>query len=298
MSRVNLLVTGSTGQLGQEFCRQAEEQGYSVIPASRPGFDITDGKLVAKVVEESKASIVVNNAAYTAVDKAEDDPGTAFMVNRDGPALLATCCAQMGVPLIHVSTDYVFDGAKNGPYAETDTVSPINVYGKSKAAGETEVRKRLDQHIILRTSWLYGLYGNNFVKTILRLAMEKEEIRVVSDQFGCPTSTGELSSCMLAIAEHILAGKSTCWGTYHCCGKGRTSWYGFAREILDLARGHIELKTERVVPVTTKEFPTRARRPVNSVLDCSALGKYFGFFPAPWRDPLCGLIEQLTSAMV
>lgn len=295
---MNLLVTGSNGQLGRELCRQASAQGWSVSPAHRPDFDITDFELVQKVLQRSNTSIVINTAAYTAVDKAEDDPGTAFRVNRDGPAFLASCCREIGVPLVHISTDYVFDGTKREPYLETDTVNPVNIYGESKAAGETEVRKRHEHHIIIRTSWLYGIEGNNFVKTMLRLGMEKEELRVVSDQFGCPTSAGELSSCIIAIAGHILSAKPTRWGTYHCCGKGRTSWYGFAQEIFDIAQRHLNLKLERVIPVATEEFPTTARRPANTVLGCSAVGQYFGFFPSPWREPLSGLIALLASSMV
>ncbi|MFO8089239.1 MAG: dTDP-4-dehydrorhamnose reductase [Desulfatiglandaceae bacterium] len=298
MERVDLLVTGANGQLGRELCRRASAQGLSVTPAYRPDFDITDHKLVEKVLQRSNASIVVNAAAYTAVDKAEDDPETAFSVNRDGPAFLASCCRELGVPLIHISTDYVFDGTKNEPYVVTDPVNPVNIYGESKAAGENEVRKRHEHHIIIRTSWLYGIEGSNFVKTMLRLGMEKQELRVVSDQFGCPTSAGELSSCILAIAGHILAARPTRWGTYHCCAKGRTSWYGFAQEIFDVAQRHLNLKLERVIPVTTEEFPTKARRPSNSVLDCSAVGHYFGFFPSPWREPLPGLIALLASSMV
>jgi dTDP-4-dehydrorhamnose reductase len=298
MERMNLLVTGSNGQLGRQLCHQASGEGWSVMPAQRPEFDITDVNLVQKAVQRSNASIVVNAAAYTAVDKAEDDPETAFRVNRDGPAFLAGCCRDLDVPLIHISTDYVFDGTKSDFYVETDPVNPVNIYGKSKAAGETEIRRLHEHHIILRTSWLYGIEGGNFVKTMLRLGMEKEDVRVVSDQFGCPTSAAELSSCILAIAGHILAAEPTPWGTYHCCGKGRTSWYGFAREIFQCAEKHLDLRIQRLIPVTTQEFPTRARRPANSVLDCSAVGNHFGFIPSPWRDPLPGFIALLASSMV
>jgi dTDP-4-dehydrorhamnose reductase len=298
MESVDLLVTGSSGQLGRAVCRQASARGWSVIPAHRPDVDITDAKSVENALQRSHASIVVNTAAYTAVDKAEDEPETAFKVNRDGAALLASCCCERGVPLIHISTDYVFDGTKRDPYVETDPVNPVNIYGKSKAAGETEIRDRHEHHIILRTSWLYGIDGGNFVKTMLRLGMENEAVRVVSDQFGCPTSAEELSSCILAIAGHVLAAEPARWGTYHCCGKGRTSWYGFAREIFDAAKSHVNLKVKRVLPVSTEEFPTRARRPANSVLDCSAVGREFGFFPAPWRDTLSGFIALLASSVV
>ncbi len=282
---MTLLIIGSDGQLGRELCRQAPQRGYGVTAADLPGFDITLQEQVRGKVYDSAASMVVNASAYTAVDDAEDHKETAFRVNRDGPAYLAGACAERGIPLIHVSTDYVFDGLKQGPYSETDPTAPLSVYGKSKAAGEDEVRQRLHSHIILRTAWLYGLHGGNFVKTMLRLGMEREEIRVVADQVGCPTSAAELASCILHIANRITIDRVE-WGTYHCCGTGRTTWYGFAEEIFRIAASKAELKVERLIPITTEEFPCKAPRPRNSVLDCSSLLQNFGFATRPWRETL------------
>jgi len=283
---MTLLIMGANGQLGFELCRQAPRRGYEVIPADRPDLDITRQEQVRAEVYDSGASMVVNAAAYTAVDDAEEDQETAFHVNRDGPAYLADACADRGIPLIHVSTDYVFYGLKTGPYFETDPARPLSVYGKSKAAGEDEIRQRLDRHIILRTAWLYGLHGGNFVKTMLRLGMEREEIRVVADQFGSPTSAAELASCIVEISNRIRTTQEIRGGTYHCCGKGRITWHGFAEEIFRIARSLADLKVERVTAVTTGEFPCKAPRPRNSVLDCSAVLRYFGFSTSRWQETL------------
>ncbi len=291
MGGLTLLITGPGGQLGREICLRAAETGHRVIPAGRPGFDITDQDLVTEVIRESGASIVVNTAAYTAVDKAEDEPEKAFRVNRDGPAFLASACSRFDIPLIHISTDYVFDGTKDGPYAETDPVNPGNLYGMSKASGEAEVRDRLDRHIILRTSWLYGTHGHNFVKTMLGLGLEREEIKVVSDRFGCPTWAGELASKILKLTRTALTLKEPHWGTYHCCGSGSTSWHGFAEEIFRLARPFIQLKVKRVSPISSGDFPAGAARPRNSVMDCSAIDRDFGLSMKPWRETLASAIR-------
>jgi len=290
---MTLLIIGPNGQLGWELCRQAPQRGYNFVPAGRPDFDITRPDEVRAKVYDSGASMVVNAAAYTAVDDAEDNEEPAFRVNRDGPAFLAGACTECGIPLIHVSTDYVFDGLKQGPYLETDPIHALSVYGKSKAAGEDEIRQRLDHHIILRTAWLYGLHGRNFVKTMLRLGMEKEEIRVVADQIGCPTPAAELASCILHIADHIRAAGTIRWGTYHCCGTGRTTWHGFAEEIFRIARPLADLKVKRLIPITTQEFVCKAIRPRNSVLDCSALLENFGFSTRPWQERLQDHVPSL-----
>jgi dTDP-4-dehydrorhamnose reductase len=260
-----------------------------------PGFDITDFSTVKKKVRQAGISLVINAAAYTAVDQAESEPKLAFAVNRDGPAYLASCCAEVGIPLLHVSTDYVFDGNKKGPYFETDPVSPLGVYGKSKAAGETEVRGHLKEHIILRTAWLYGINGHNFVKTMLRLGREKEVLRVVADQYGCPTYAADLAEVILTVAAQIGEQRDIIWGTYHYCGKGVTTWHGFAEKIFDLAREHCSLAVKEVIPITTPEYPTPAKRPANSVLDCSLFTKHFAVHPRPWQESLADMINRLLS---
>ena len=293
---MKILVIGSNGQLGWELCSKGTEKGFDIIPLDLPDFDITNRSEVNKAVSQAGASLVINAAAYTAVDEAESEQELAFAVNRDGPAYLASSCAENGIPLIHISTDYVFDGNKKGPYLETDTVSPLGVYGKSKAGGEAEVRDRLPSHIILRTAWLYGVHGHNFVKTILGLGREKELLRVVDDQYGCPTYAADMAEAILIIAARLQDVGDIPYGTYHYCAKGVTTWYGFAETIIEMARRHVPLEVKTVKPITTQEYPTLTKRPGNSVLDCSLIERYFGIRCRPWQEGLALMIERLLSA--
>jgi dTDP-4-dehydrorhamnose reductase len=292
---MRVLVIGANGQLGWELCRRGGEQGFDIVALDLPEFDITDLSGVKKGLNKAGASLVINAAAYTAVDQAESEPELAFAVNRDGPAYVASSCAEVGIPLIHISTDYVFDGTKKGPYSETDPVSPLGLYGKSKAAGETEVREHLPEHIILRTAWLYGARGNNFVKTMLRLGKDKEVLRVVADQYGCPTYAADLAEAIWSIAAQIDEGFDVMWGTYHYCGRGVTTWHGFAEKIFDLAKQHDTFMVRKVVPVTTAEYPTAAKRPKNSVLNCSLITKHFGISPRSWRTSLSHMINLMLE---
>jgi len=293
---MRVLVIGAKGQLGWELCRRGKNDGFDIVPLDIPEFDITHRAAVQNRVSHAGASLVINSAAYTAVDQAESEPELAFAINRDGPAHLASSCAKAGIPLIHISTDYVFDGNKESPYLETDSICPLGVYGKSKAEGETEVRKHLQKHIILRTAWLYGVHGNNFVKTMLRLGGEQEIIRVVADQYGCPTYAGDLADAILNITRRLREGRNITWGTYHCCGQGKTSWHGFSEKIFELARQHISLKVEKVAPIATTEYPTPAERPSNAVLDCSLIVRCLGIRPRPWQDGLEDMIKEMVSA--
>jgi len=230
-----------------------------------------------------------------AVDKAESEQDAAFAVNQDGPAHLAALCHERGIPLIHVSTDYVFDGTKRGLYRETDSVSPMGVYGRSKAKGERAVRERLNEHLIIRTAWLYGIHGNNFVKTMLRLGREREAVRVVADQYGCPTNAADLAEAILDIASQIHEGRDIPWGTYHYCGRGVTTWHGFADAIFSEAKKHDSLMVKTVAPITTEEYPTPAKRPANSALDCSLIAEHFGIRTRPWQESLARMIPVLLS---
>ena len=293
--KMRIIVIGSKGQLGWELCRRGKQHGFNIIARDLPIFDITDRNAIRKTITESNASLVINASAYTAVDKAESEAETAFAVNRDGPACLALSCAENRLPLIHISTDYVFDGRKQYPYLESDPVSPLGVYGNSKASGEEEVRKTLTEHIILRTSWLYGVHGSNFLKTMLRVGKENETLRVVDDQHGCPTYAADLAEAILSIANHLGKKGVEPWGTYHFCGKGKTTWHGFTEKIVELARPHISLKVKRIEPVTTAEYPTPARRPANSVLDCSSLANIFNITPLPWENSLSRAISALLT---
>ena len=295
---MKILVIGANGQLGWELCRKGTEEGFDIISLDLPDFDITNRSEVNKSVSQADVSLVINAAAYTAVDEAESEPELAFAVNRDGPAYLASSCAEVGIPLIHISTDYVFDGNKKGPYLETDTVSPLGVYGKSKAEGESEVRKHLHSHIILRTAWLYGVHGHNFVKTILRLGREKKVLRVVDDQYGCPTYAADMAEAILVIASRLRDGRDIPYGTYHYCGERATTWHGFAEKIIELARHHVPLDVKTLEPITTEEYPTLTKRPGNSVLDCSLIERHFGIHCKPWKESLTSMIERLLFAPV
>ena len=293
---MKILVTGSKGQLGHELLIQGNNSGYEILPADLPELDITDKTQVKHRLERFQPSLVVNAAAYTNVDKAETEQDLAFAVNRDGPANLAEACAKFEIPLIHISTDFIFDGKKSSPYIESDPVSPLSIYGKSKQEGENEVRSRLKKHIILRTAWLYGVHGQNFVKTMLRLGREKEVISVVSDQFGSPTSAADLTAVVLQIISRIKKYNGDInWGTYHYCGLGITTWHGFAEEILSLARQYISIKTKDVKPISTAEYPTKATRPPFSALDCGLIKKNFGISLKPWQDSLKTVIRQLCQ---
>jgi len=293
---MKILVIGSKGQLGHELLIQGNNSGYEILPADLPDLDITDKTQVKHWLERFQPSFVVNAAAYTNVDKAETEQNFAFAVNRDGPANLAEACAKLEIPLIHISTDFIFDGKKSSPYIESDPVSPLSVYGKSKQEGENEVRSRLKKHIILRTAWLYGVHGQNFVKTMLRLGREKEVISVVSDQFGSPTSAADLAEAVLQIISRIKKYSDDInWGTYHYCGHGITTWHVFAKEIINLAKHYIPIKTITVKPISTAEYPTKATRPCFSALDCNLIKKNFGINIKPWQDSLKTVIRQVCQ---
>lgn len=290
---MKLLVLGAGGQVGHELCRRAWPAGYSIAALDRAGLDITDRAAVFAAMARERPDIVVNAAAYTAVDRAESEPEAASAANCTGPANLAAACREAAIPLIHLSTDYVFDGSKSSPYREDDPVKPLGVYGKSKEAGDRAVRDALAQHVILRTAWVYSAHGHNFAKTMLRLGAERPVLRVVADQVGSPTSAGDIAGAIGTILARLATG-STSWGTYHFAGGGAVSWHGFAEAIFELAapwRGPPPL----VERITTADFPTPAKRPANSVLDCTKIGDAFGIVPRPWQDALAEVIGELAA---
>jgi dTDP-4-dehydrorhamnose reductase len=300
---MKILITGSEGQLGWELLRQAPFFNMEAVGLDLPYLDITVEPGVIKAFKEHKPDILINAAAYTNVDKAETDEKACFAVNVNGPENLAAACRNTEIPMIHISTDYVFDGTNTIPYTENDPVVPANVYGRSKAEGENGVRNILEKHIILRTSWLYGVHGHNFVKTILKLGKEKEVIGVVSDQFGSPTSAADLAETVLIIASRILNNYEITFdglvkesiGTYNYCGEGITSWHGFAEKIIETAKQYAPVATTQVKPLTTEEYPTKARRPTFSALDCSRIQQNFGIIPKPWQKSLEAVIEKIYS---
>jgi dTDP-4-dehydrorhamnose reductase len=292
-SKTKILLTGANGQVGRELARKGPREGFHVLSYDRKALDITDPRAVESAIQREACSLVINAAAYTAVDMAESEPAAAFAVNRDGPDHLASACAREGIPLIHISTDYVFDGQKGRPYLETDAVSPLSVYGRSKEEGERRIRAKLKAHVIIRTAWLYGIHGHNFVRTMLRLGRERPSLKVVDDQFGSPTYAADLAEAIIRIAGRCLERKSVVWGTYHYCGAGVTTWFGFAEAVFRLAGGYEDLRVRDIVPIPTSGYPTPARRPSWSVLDCSLIKRTFGITPLPWQESLARMMQDL-----
>ena len=291
-----ILLTGAAGQVGYEVCRLAGDQDIRLVGLTRQQLDITEPKLVRQKVKEIQPALVINCVAYTAVDKAEGDKDFAFRVNRDGVANLSVACSDLQIPLLHISTDYVFDGEKDAPYIEDDETSPVGVYGLSKWHGEEAVRQILTEHLIIRTSWVFGSHGNNFVKTVLRLAGERDELKVVADQFGCPTYAEHIADMALVFAGRVLAGAEISWGTYHYCGAPAVSWHLFAKAILERAlRIGLINNSVSVVPITTEEFPTPARRPKNSVLDCTRIKSILEIETPSWQEGLSKMLEKMVG---
>jgi dTDP-4-dehydrorhamnose reductase len=295
MKNCNVVVVGSGGMLGWEVVESLKSAGLKVAALDIPVIDITNGESARSVLGGiGSPGLLINCAAYTAVDKAESELEDAFAVNRDGPANLADECKRLGIPLIHISTDYVFNGKSERPYREEDAPDPMSVYGLSKWEGEEAVRSRLARHIIVRTSWLYGSRGQNFVKTMLRLGKEREELKVVSDQYGCPTWSFDLAVCLVRIAERALSRpEEVPWGTYHFCGEGITTWYDFAVAILDEARRRESFRIASVSPVPSSSYPTVAARPKYSALDCGKIEASLGIAPPPWEMSLASLMDKL-----
>lgn len=289
-----ILVVGCRGMLGTDLMARLARDGLAARGMDLPDIDITRPAGLRSVMSEVEPWLVVNCAAYTAVDRAEQDVDLAFAVNRDGPANLAAACATAQVPLVHISTDYVFDGAKQSAYREDDPAAPLGVYGRSKWAGEEAIRERLPEHVIIRTAWLYGRHGPNFVSTMLRLMRRRETLKVVADQHGCPTWTGHLAAAIARVAERIRSARpSVPWGTYHYCGLDDTTWYGFAEAIAAEAGRSEPLTVKKILPITTADYPTAARRPAHSVLDCSKIRDRFGVEAQPWRPTLVQFLKDL-----
>jgi dTDP-4-dehydrorhamnose reductase len=290
---MKILIVGSNGQLGKDLAQQALHRGWQVGGADLPECDITRTESIERCLQTFlPMDAVINAAAYTAVDAAESHPETAFAVNRDGVGILADACGRFGSALIHVSTDYVFEGLLIRPLLPTDPIGPQGVYARSKAEGETVLREKLERHVIVRTSWLFGLHGPNFVKTMLRLAKERETLRVVDDQFGCPTYAGDLAGALLDIAAHIT-GSASGWGTYHYCNQTPVTWYDFCRRILESAAAYEQLQCKEIIPIPTKEYPLPAPRPFYSVLDCGSLEETFKIDRRSWEEALSEMLAQL-----
>jgi len=288
-----ILLTGVTGQLGQELQRVLVPLG-NVVATGRKEIDLSQSAGIRQIIREAKPDVIVNAAAYTAVDKAETETELAQSINAVAPLIIAEEAQRLRASIVHISTDYVFDGQKNTPYTEEDTPNPLSVYGQSKLVGEEGIRQTCDRHIILRTAWVYGTYGkSNFVKTMLRLGAEREEIRVVADQIGTPTWTRNLAE---AITQLLPKFGPEITGTYHFTNSGVASWYDFAIAIFEEAKQlGFPLKVQRLVPITTVEYPTRAHRPAYSVLSWKKVSSVLGTHPPHWRQGLKQMLVELYN---
>lgn len=293
---MKILVAGAQGQLARALVDTARaHDGLDVIALGRPRLDLLDEAAIAEAFAAIQPDLVVNAAAYTAVDKAESDADAAFALNRDGAAALAAAANRHACPIIHASTDYVFDGAKGEPYVETDPVNPASVYGRSKLEGEIAVMAANPRHLIVRTAWLYAPYGQNFLRTMVRLARERSQLRVVGDQRGTPTYVPHLAEAILAIAAQLGSGRrpGDAWGIYHAAAAGETSWAGFAAEIVRVSAQH-GVPAVPVLPIATAGYPTPAARPANSRLDCSKLQRTFGVRLPRWQQGVRECVAHLA----
>jgi dTDP-4-dehydrorhamnose reductase len=288
----SILVLGRNGQVARELAKIGPPPGFEMAFVGRERFDLAAGADPAPLIEAFAPTLVINAAAYTAVDKAESEPEAAFRLNRDAPGELARACALGETPFVHFSTDYVFDGSKPSPYLEDDPIQPLGVYGASKAAGETAVREAAGRSAILRTSWVYSSFGANFVKTMLRLAESRDELGVVADQIGRPTWAEDCARGALHVALALLEDEVPRGQVFHLAGEGDATWADFAEAIFDLSakRGG---RRPRVNRISTADFPTPARRPANSRLDCAKITAALGSPMRPWRESLASCFEEL-----
>lgn len=294
---IRMLVTGTQGQLARALAeRAAARQGIEIIAVGRPGLDLEQPDTIERTVREAGCGVVVSAAAYTAVDRAEDEPATAMRINGNAPGLLARSARAAGARLIHISTDYVYDGRKPSPYVETDPTAPQNAYGSSKLAGEEAALAADPAAVILRTAWVYSPFGANFVKTMLNLARTRDRLTVVDDQHGNPTSALDIADAILAVVDRwrdtpgIGAGQR-----YHCAGSGETTWCGLARHALEVSRASGGPFAE-VAPIASRDWPTKAARPANSRLDCSKLKRDFGWQAPDWHDSIRAVVPRLLAA--
>ena len=290
-----LLILGKTGQLASATRRLAEAAGTPVRCYGRNDVDLADTAAVGACVRSVRPRLVVNAAAYTAVDRAEDEPATAFALNRDGPAALAEACAALDLPLVHVSTEYVFDGTKPAPYVETDPKAPLNVYGRSKAEGEGAVLARHPAAAVVRTSWVYAPNGANFVRTMLRLAATRDEVAVVDDQHGRPTAAHDLAAACWAAGQALLDREPAAAGLLHYAGEGDASWADVAEAAFArwARHGH---PTPAVRRIPSAQFPTRAARPRNSRLATGKIENVLGVRPVAWREALERCIDEIATS--
>jgi dTDP-4-dehydrorhamnose reductase len=289
---MRLLIFGANGQIGRALTEAAAARGWEASGPSRAEIDICDARAVANCVRACAPAAIVNAAGYTAVDRAESEKEQAFLVNRDGARILAETAAAAHLPLLHISTDYVFDGRATTPYVETDAVGPRGIYAQSKEAGERAVRAAAPRHVILRTAWVYSPSGTNFVRTMLRLGSERSELSIVDDQTGCPIAAADIADAIAMILAAAQGAGFDAWGTYHCAGADAVTWYGFARAIFACA-APFGIKSPQLRPVTTADYPLPAPRPAYSVLSTAKLERVFAIHPRPLRASLNACLARL-----
>ena len=282
----HLLVFGRTGQVATELQRLTGP-GMSVTALGRDQADLTNPEACAEIIASTDADVVINAAAYTIVDRAEEEEALATVINADAPGAMARACAARGLPFLHISTDYVFDGSKKGAWVEDDPASPLGAYGRSKLKGEEAVRAAGGAHVILRTAWVFSANGNNFVKTMLRVGADRDRLTVVDDQHGGPTAAADIAQALVTIAKAFQEGRGVT-GTFHFAGQPATTWCGFAREIF--ARTGWE-RTPEIAPIKTADWPTPATRPANSVLDCQKIQTAYGITQSTWSLALTLVLE-------
>ena len=288
-----LLVLGAEGQVARELARLGPEQGWTVTRIGRAQADLASAE-IGPLLSEHRPALVVNAAAYTAVDRAETEPDAAHALNADLPARAARACADAGVSFVHISTDYVFDGSKPTPYVEDDPLAPLGVYGRTKAEGERAVQAAGGRAAVVRTAWVYGAEGANFVRTMLRLAKTRDEVGVVADQYGNPTAAGDVARACLKLGDRLCADDPDALGVFHAAGEGDTTWAGFAAAVFAESARRAG-PSARVRPITTAEYPTPAARPANSRLDCAKLARTVGWRPPAWRGRLAEIMDRLVG---
>ena len=291
---MKILVTGANGQVGQEFILGdlADRYNVEIIGYDKSSLNIADLTSVQTVLNKEKPDVVINTAAYTAVDKAEDDVELAYKVNEVGPKNLAEVCNSLQIPIIHISTDYVFDGEKDSPYQESDLPNPTGIYGKSKLAGEIAIQQANPMHYIVRVAWVFGAYGNNFIKTMLRVGEQRSELSVVNDQYGGPTWAQDIAETLIKIAVKAKADTSADYGIYHYTGAPKTTWHNFALDIFEQAYNQQQISTKpKVLAISTQEYPTPAKRPNNSVLNCSKIKQNFNIEQSNWQVGLSNVLN-------
>ena len=290
-----ILITGGDGQLGTSLCGLPVPEGYELVAPGLDVLDFTRPETIDAVMASRPWAAVINGAAHTAVDRAESEPALAWTINAAAPARIAQLCAAADIPMVQVSTDYIYPGDKDGVYSEDDAVGPLGVYGASKAAGEWAVRAAVPRHVIARTSWVVSPFGANFIKTMLRLGAERPELRVVDDQWGAPTSAQDLAAALLQITRRLIEGPDAPTGVFHVVNRGETTWRRVAEAVFERAAGHGR-KVPSVVPIVTSEYPTPARRPLNSRLSTARLEEGYGIVLPDWRDGVDRIVDQLLQA--